>query len=195
MLANDVTLRNLVPDELAKGFGFFQRKPATAFSPFAVTPDELGGAWRDGRVHLRLRIDATTAQLVGDVDAGPEMHFSFFDLIAHIARTRRFTRRHDPRQRHGVQRRSARAASPASPSGAHDRDHRERQAADAVHEAAGDTVAIEMLDESGRSSSGRIAAERWLGGMKLYDYWRSSSAWRVRIALALEGRRLRDGRR
>src|SRR4029434_276854 len=56
MLANDITLRNLVPDELAKGFGFFQSKPATAFSPFAVTPDELGGAWRDGRVHLPLRV-------------------------------------------------------------------------------------------------------------------------------------------
>ena len=55
MLANDVTLRNLVPAELAKSFGFFQSKPATAFSPFAVTPDELGDAWRDGRVHLRLR--------------------------------------------------------------------------------------------------------------------------------------------
>src|SRR5262249_43933430 len=55
MLANDVTLRNLVPNELAKSFGFFQSKPATAFSPFAITPDELGDAWRDGRVHLRLR--------------------------------------------------------------------------------------------------------------------------------------------
>ncbi len=89
MLANDVTLRNLVPDELAKGFGFFQSKPATAFSPFAVTPDELGGAWRDGRVHLRLR-SIYNGALVGDPDAG-EMHFSFFDLIAHIARTRAFT--------------------------------------------------------------------------------------------------------
>src|SRR5215470_7381184 len=57
LLANDVTLRNLVPDELAKGFGFFQSKPATAFSPFAVTPDELGDAWRGGRLHLRLRTE------------------------------------------------------------------------------------------------------------------------------------------
>ena len=90
LLANDITLRNLVPDELAKGFGFFQSKPATAFSPFAVTPDELGPAWRDGRVHLRLR---TTLQRRARrrPDAGPEMHFSFFDLIAHIARTRAFT--------------------------------------------------------------------------------------------------------
>jgi fumarylacetoacetate (FAA) hydrolase len=92
MLANDVTLRNLVPGELAKGFGFFQSKPATAFSPFAVTPDELGGAWRDGRVHLPLRssvIRAGGARLDSDPDAGA-MHFSFFDLIAHVARTRDF---------------------------------------------------------------------------------------------------------
>jgi fumarylacetoacetate (FAA) hydrolase len=90
LLANDLTLRNLVPAELAKGFGFFASKPATAFSPFAVTPDELGPAWREGRVHLRLRSTYNGA-LVGDVDAGPEMHFSFHDLIAHIARTRSFT--------------------------------------------------------------------------------------------------------
>lgn len=90
MLCNDVTLRNLIPAELAKGFGFFQGKPATAFSPFAITPDELGEAWRDGRVHLPLRTWLNGA-LAGDPDAGPEMHFSFFDLIAHLAKTRAFT--------------------------------------------------------------------------------------------------------
>jgi fumarylacetoacetate (FAA) hydrolase len=88
-LANDVTLRNLVPNELAKSFGFFQSKPATAFSPLALTPDELGPAWRDGRVHLRLRVTLNGA-VVGDCDAGPEMHFSFADLIQHIAKTRAF---------------------------------------------------------------------------------------------------------
>src|SRR5262249_45640029 len=88
LLANDVTLRNLVPDELAKGFGFFQSKPATAFSPFAVTPDELGAAWRDGRVHLPLRT-TWNGVLVGETDAG-EMHFSFHDLIRHVSRTRAF---------------------------------------------------------------------------------------------------------
>jgi fumarylacetoacetate (FAA) hydrolase len=90
MLANDVTLRNLVPAELAKSFGFFQSKPATAFSPFAVTPDELGDAWQGGRVHLRLRTTYNGA-VVGDTDAGPEMHFSFFDLIQHLCKTRAFT--------------------------------------------------------------------------------------------------------
>jgi len=90
MIANDCTLRNLIPDELAKGFGFFQSKPATAFSPFAVTPDELGDAWRDGRVHVRVR-STYNGEVIGDCDAGPEMHFSFFDLIQHLAKTRRFT--------------------------------------------------------------------------------------------------------
>ena len=93
-LVNDVTLRNLVPTELEKGFGFFQSKPATAFSPFAVTPDELGDAWKAGRVHLPLRTTLTRAgeapYLAGDPDAGPEMHFSFYELIAHIAKTRSF---------------------------------------------------------------------------------------------------------
>jgi fumarylacetoacetate (FAA) hydrolase len=90
MLVNDVTLRNLIPDELAKGFGFFQGKPATAFSPVAVTPDELGAAWKDGRVHLTLQT-WLNGTLVGDTHAGPEMHFSFFDLVQHISKTRRFT--------------------------------------------------------------------------------------------------------
>ncbi len=90
MLVNDVTLRNLIPDELAKGFGFFQGKPATAFSPVAVTPDELGAAWKDGRVHLTLQT-WLNGTLVGDTHAGPEMHFSFFDLLQHITKTRRFT--------------------------------------------------------------------------------------------------------
>lgn len=90
MLANDVTYRNLVPAELEKGFGFFCSKPATAFSPFAVTPDELGAAWKDGRVHLRL-LCSVNGELVGDPEAGDPMHFSFFDLIAHVTRTRAFT--------------------------------------------------------------------------------------------------------
>ncbi len=89
VLLNDCTLRNLIPDELAKGFGFFQSKPATAFAPFAVTPDELGDHWRGGRLHLRVR-STYNGELYGDCDGG-EMHFSFCDLIAHISKTRRFT--------------------------------------------------------------------------------------------------------
>jgi fumarylacetoacetate (FAA) hydrolase len=90
LLANDVTYRNLVPAELDKGFGFFGSKPATAFSPFAVTPDELGSAWQGGRLHLAMR-SYRNDELMGDPDAGEEMHFSFFDLIAHITKTRAFT--------------------------------------------------------------------------------------------------------
>ncbi len=88
-LVNDITLRNLIPNELAKGFGFFQSKPATAFAPFAVTPDELGNAWQGGRLHLKVR-STYNGKVVGDCEAGPEMHFSFFDLVAHLAKTRRF---------------------------------------------------------------------------------------------------------
>jgi fumarylacetoacetate (FAA) hydrolase len=90
MLANDLTYRELVPAELAKGFGFFVSKPATAFSPFAVTPDELGLSYRDGRAYLRLRSTYNGA-VVGDVDTGPEMHFSFVDLLAHLSRSRALT--------------------------------------------------------------------------------------------------------
>lgn len=90
MLANDITYRGLIPNELAKGFGFFNGKPATAFSPFAITPDELGDVWRDGRVHLPL-VTRYNGEVAGNPEAGPEMHFSFFDLIAHITKTRAFT--------------------------------------------------------------------------------------------------------
>ena len=87
MLANDVSLRNLIPAELAKGFGFFQSKPATAFSPVAATPDELGAAWRGGRLHLNLE-SVWNGKRVGLCDAGPEMTFHFGQLIAHLCRTR-----------------------------------------------------------------------------------------------------------
>ena len=87
MLVNDVSLRNLIPDELAKGFGFFQSKPATAFSPVAVTPDELGTAWAGGRVHLTLQ-STWNERKVGMCEAGPDMTFHFGQLIAHICKTR-----------------------------------------------------------------------------------------------------------
>ncbi len=86
-LVNDWTLRNLVPAELAKGFGFFQSKPATAFAPVAVTPDELGSAWDGNRVHLPLR-SSVNGVLLGQPNAGVDMTFDFPTLIAHAARTR-----------------------------------------------------------------------------------------------------------
>jgi fumarylacetoacetate (FAA) hydrolase len=154
MIANDVSLRNLIPDELAKSFGFFQSKPATAFSPFALTPDELGPAWKDGRVHLRLR-SVLNGQLVGDTDAGPEMHFSFFDLIQHITKTRSFT------------------AGTILGSGTVSNVDRargisclqERRMIETIDEGKpktpfmkpGDTIEIEMFDEQGKSLFGRIS--------------------------------------
>jgi fumarylacetoacetate (FAA) hydrolase len=90
MVANDLSYRNLIPGELAKGFGFFNSKPATAFSAFAVTPDELEGAWRGGRLFRKMRC-FVNGTLVGTPDAGSGMHFSFHQLIEHIARTRGFT--------------------------------------------------------------------------------------------------------
>lgn len=90
MICNDVSLRNLIPEELAKGFGFLVSKPATAFSPFATTIDELGDAWKEGRIHLPL-ITHYNGEKFGDPDAGPEMFFSFYDLIEHVTKTRSLT--------------------------------------------------------------------------------------------------------
>jgi len=87
VLVNDVSLRNLIPAELAKGFGFLQSKPASGFSPVAVTPDELGDAWRDGKVHLPL-VSHLNGALFGRPDAGVDMTFDFPTLIAHVAKTR-----------------------------------------------------------------------------------------------------------
>jgi fumarylacetoacetate (FAA) hydrolase len=153
MLCNDVSLRNLIPAELAKSFGFFQSKPATAFSPFAITPDELGGAWRDGRVYLRLQTWLNGRQ-VGDTDAGPEMHFSFFQLLEHIAKTRAFT------------------AGTILGSGTVSNADRargisclaEQRMVETIESGSpttgflkvGDVVEIEMLDAAGRSLFGRI---------------------------------------
>jgi fumarylacetoacetate (FAA) hydrolase len=153
MLCNDVSLRNLIPDELAKGFGFFQSKPATAFSPFALTPDELGPAWKEGRLHMRVR-STLNGQLVGDTEAG-EMHFSFPELIQHISKTRGFT------------------AGTILGSGTVSNEDRargisclaERRTIETIEEGKpktpfmkpGDTIQIEVLDAAGRSLFGRIS--------------------------------------
>ena len=153
VLANDVTLRNLVPAELEKGFGFFQSKPATALSPFAITPDELGPAWRDGRVHLPLRTTYNGA-LAGDPDAGAEMHFSFFDLVAHATRTRALTAGtilgsgtvSNADRARGVSCLAERRAIEMIDGGR----------ATTPFMAAGDTIAIEMRAPDGRDLFGRI---------------------------------------
>lgn len=87
MLVNDVSLRNLIPGELAKGFGFFQSKPSSSFSPVAITPDELGESWADSRVHLPL-ITHLNGELFGQPNAGVDMTFNFSELVAHVAKTR-----------------------------------------------------------------------------------------------------------
>jgi fumarylacetoacetate (FAA) hydrolase len=151
-LLNDVTLRSLVPPELAKGFGFLQSKPSTAFAPFAVTPDELGAAWRDGRLHLPVRCTLNGAT-VGECDAG-EMHFSFFDLVSHVARTRALTAgtllgsgtvsNEDPTR--GVSCLVERRMRETLASGT----------AQTPYLKPGDTIRIEVLDPSGRSVFGSI---------------------------------------
>lgn len=87
MLVNDVSLRGLIPNELAKGFGFFQSKPASSFSPVAVTPDELAGHWQDHKLHLPL-VSTLNGELFGKPNAGVDMTFNFAQLIAHAAKTR-----------------------------------------------------------------------------------------------------------
>lgn len=87
MLVNDVSLRHLIPNELAKGFGFFQSKPSSAFSPLAVTPDELGASWRNGKVHLPL-VSHLNGKKFGMPNAGVDMTFDFPTLVAHAAKTR-----------------------------------------------------------------------------------------------------------
>lgn len=87
MLVNDVSLRNLIPAELAKGFGFFQSKPSSSFSPIAITPDELGHRWEDSKVHLPL-ITHLNGELFGRPNAGVDMTFNFSQLVSHVAKTR-----------------------------------------------------------------------------------------------------------
>ncbi len=86
-LMNDVSLRNLIPAELKAGFGFFHGKPPTSFAPFVVTPDEIGTAWKDGRIHLDM-LTWLNGERFGDPNAGPEMHFNFPQLIEHATKTR-----------------------------------------------------------------------------------------------------------
>ena len=159
-----MSLRNLVPAELAKGFGFFQSKPSSALSPVAVTPDELGEAWDGGKVTLPLRVDLN-GEPFGRAEAGEDMTFDFPALIAHAAKTRRLTAgtivgsgtvsNRDP------------GGGPGLPIAEGGRGYcciaEQRTVETILHGDArtpflrcGDTVRIEMLDGEGRSVFGAI---------------------------------------
>jgi fumarylacetoacetate (FAA) hydrolase len=153
MLVNDWSLRNLIPGELAKGFGFYQSKPATAFSPVAVTPDELGSAWREAKVHLPLVVHIN-GQPFGKPNAGVDMTFDFAKLIEHIARTR-----------------NARAGTVLGSGTISNYDRSlgsaciaERRTLEQIEQGKpvtsflkfGDSVRIEMFDQRGRSIFGAI---------------------------------------
>lgn len=153
MLVNDVSLRNLIPAELAKGFGFFQSKPASSFSPVAVTPDELGEAWKEGKVHLALR-STWNDVLVGQPNAGVDMVFSFPQLITHLCKTRQ-----------------ARAGTIIGSGTVSNKDGKkgysciaEKRALEMIEQGEastsymkfGDKIRIEMLDKNGKSIFGAI---------------------------------------
>ena len=154
MIVNDVSLRNLIPAELEKGFGFFQSKPASAFGPFAITPDELGDAWREGRVHLPL-VTHYNNNKYGDPNAGPEMHFSFFDLVEHICKTRSYTAGTILGSGTVSNEDRARGSSCLA-------DKRMIETIDTGKPSTpfmqpGDTIEIEMLDGKGQSLFGKIS--------------------------------------
>jgi fumarylacetoacetate (FAA) hydrolase len=160
-LANDVSLRNLIPAELAKGFGFLQSKPATAFAPVAVTPDELGEAWKQAKLHLPLR-STWNGALVGQPQAGDDMVFNFAQLIAHACKTR-----------------NLRAGSVVGSGTVSNKDPKrgysciaEKRCLETIAGGEpvtdfmrfGDTIRIEMLDKAGKSVFGAIEQTvKWAG--------------------------------
>ncbi len=152
-LVNDVSLRNLIPGELAKGFGFLQSKPRSALSPVFVTPDELGDAWRDNKLHLPL-LTHVNGDWFGAPEAGVDMQFDFAQLVAHAAKTRPLTA--------GTIVGSGTIANEDTAKGAS--CFAERRTVEALEHGApktpfmafGDTVRIEMFDAEGRSIFGAI---------------------------------------
>ncbi len=153
MLVNDWSLRNLIPAELSKGFGFYQSKPATAFSPVAVTPDELGDAWDGGKINLPLTVEINGAPF-GKPEAGVDMTFDFPRLISHVTKTR-----------------NARAGTIVGSGTISNYDRSrgsaclaERRTLEQIEQGKpvtpflkfGDRVRIEMLDAQGRSIFGAI---------------------------------------
>lgn len=153
VLINDVSLRKLIPSELAKGFGFVQGKPRSALSPVAVTPDELGGAWKDGKVHLPL-VTHLNGELFGKPECGEDMQFSFPELLAHGARTRPLAAGTLLGSGTIANRDESRGSSCLA----------EKRVLEVIRDGKpttpfmrfGDTVRIEMLDEQGQSIFGAI---------------------------------------
>jgi fumarylacetoacetate (FAA) hydrolase len=153
VLINDWTLRNLVPLELAKGFGFYQSKPASGFSPVAVTPDELGAAWREGKVHLPL-LSHINGTLLGSPNAGVDMTFDFHRLLAHAARTRRLGA--GTILGSGTISNLDRSAGSSCLAERRTLEQIEHGAPQTPFLRYGDVVRIEMQDEQGRSIFGAI---------------------------------------
>ena len=152
-LVNDVSLRNLIPGELAKGFGFLQSKPRSALSPVFVTPDELGDAWRDSKLHLPL-LTHINGKWFGAPEAGVDMQFNFAQLVAHAAKTRPLSA--------GTIVGSGTVANEDTSLGAS--CFAEQRTVETLRDgkpstpfmAFGDTVRIEMLDKDGNSIFGAI---------------------------------------
>ena len=166
MLVNDVSLRSLIPAELAKGFGFLQSKPASAFSPVAVTPDELGSAWRDGKVHLPL-VSHLNGHLFGRPNAGVDMTFDFTTLIAHVAKTRNLVAGSIVGSGTVSNKESGGPGRPAADGGVGYSCIAEQRTVETLLKGQpvtpfmrfGDRIRIEMLDDGGRSIFGSIEQE------------------------------------
>ncbi len=164
MLVNDVSLRGLIPGELAKGFGFFQSKPSSAFSPCAVTPDELGEAWKNGSVHLPLMVDYNGAPF-GRANAGLDLTFNFPQLIAHAAKTRPLTAGTVIGSGTVSNKLDGGPGKPVSEGGAGYSCIAEIRMIETIYEGEaktpfmkfGDTVEVKMEDASGRSIFGAIS--------------------------------------
>jgi fumarylacetoacetate (FAA) hydrolase len=163
VLVNDVSLRDLIPAELGKGFGFFQSKPSSAFSPVAVTPDELGDAWDGGKVHLPLAVDLN-GKAFGRANAGVDMTFDFPTLIAHAAKTRPLVAGTIIGSGTVSNKLDGGAGKPVSAGGAGYSCIAEMRMVETIEGGQaktpflhfGDTVRIEMKDASGRSIFGAI---------------------------------------
>ncbi|MEL7490860.1 MAG: fumarylacetoacetate hydrolase family protein [Pseudomonadota bacterium] len=163
MLVNDVSLRGLIPGELAKGFGFFQSKPSSAFSPCAVTPDALGDAWREGKLHLPLLVDYNGAPF-GRANAGVDMTFNFSQLIAHAAKSRPLCAGTIIGSGTVSNKLDGGPGKPVDQGGAGYSCIAEIRMIETIDQGGpktpfmkfGDTVAIDMRDENGKSIFGKI---------------------------------------